>query len=116
MSVPDSELLVKIAEVLDVSVSELLGERIEKEEDKNDIAEQLMKINEQLIIKNKRSRRIWKTIAILVIVIIAVPIIIVFTAVILFSPNKKKVSYSETVSEELIYAEPIPAISPYNYS
>lgn len=116
LSVPDSELLVKIAEVLDVSVSELLGERIEKEEDKNDIAEQLMKINEQLIIKNKRSRRIWKTIAILVIVIIAVPIIIVFTAVILFSPNKKKVSYSETVSEELIYAEPIPAISPYNYS
>ncbi|MDO4384476.1 MAG: helix-turn-helix transcriptional regulator [Clostridia bacterium] len=63
LSVPDSDLLIRLAEVFEVSVGELLGERIEAEEKPNALAEQLSRINEQLAIRNRRAARIWKTIA-----------------------------------------------------
>lgn len=108
LSVPDSELLIKIAEVLEVSVSDLLGEKIEKEESKTDIAEQLMKINEQLIIKNNRSKRIWKTIAILIVILFVLPLIFIIVSAFLYSPHK--VTHSETVSETEIDDEPTSAV------
>lgn len=58
-SVPDADLLQKIADVLEVSVSQLLGEEKEMEQNRNEIAEQLSRINEQLAIRNRRSKRIW---------------------------------------------------------
>lgn len=57
-SVPDADLLQQIADVLEVSVSQLLGEEKEMEH-RNIIAEQLSRINEQLAIRNRRSKRIW---------------------------------------------------------
>lgn len=62
-SVPDAELLQKIAEVLEISVSQLLGEEKEMEH-RNAIAEQLSRINEQLAIRNRRSKRIWTAVGI----------------------------------------------------
>ena len=62
LSVPDSEMLVRLAEVFEVSVSELLGETSDFVPEKDSVAEQLALINEQLIIKNRRARRIWKVI------------------------------------------------------
>lgn len=62
-SVPDAELLQKIAEVLEVTVSQLLGEEKEMEH-RNAIAEQLSRINEQLAIRNRRSKRIWTAVGI----------------------------------------------------
>jgi len=59
LSVPDADMLQKIAEVLEVSVSQLLGREEEPEKDRNEVAEQLSRINEQLAIRNRRSRRIW---------------------------------------------------------
>ena len=64
LSVPDAELLVKLAEVLEVSVSTLLGGRVEGETEPNAVAEQLARINEQLVIKNRRAKRIWTVVAI----------------------------------------------------
>ena len=61
-SVPDADLLIKLADVLEVSVAELLGGNISDSEDTNELAEQLSRINEQLAIKNRRSRRIWKVV------------------------------------------------------
>ena len=61
LSVPDADTLIRLAEILEVSVSELLGAKIENENTASDVAEQLSRINEQLAIKNRRSRRIWKT-------------------------------------------------------
>lgn len=58
-SVPDADLLQKIAEVLEIPVSQLLGEEKELEQNRNEIAEQLSRINEQLAIRNRRSKRIW---------------------------------------------------------
>lgn len=48
LSVPDSELLIKLAEILEVPVSRLLGSKIEEEEQPDDLAEQLSRINERL--------------------------------------------------------------------
>jgi len=63
-SVPDADLLQKISEVLEVSVSQLLGEEKEMERGRNEIAEQLSRINEQLAIKNRRAKRIWTIIGV----------------------------------------------------
>ena len=59
LSVPDADMLQQIAEVLEVSVSQLLGKEEEPEKDRNEVAEQLSRINEQLAIRNRRSKRIW---------------------------------------------------------
>ena len=61
ISVPDAETLQRLADVLEVSVSELLGMPIE-EKQMNEVSIQLSRINEQLMIKNRRSSRIWKII------------------------------------------------------
>ena len=72
LSVPDSELLIKLAEILEVPVSRLLGSKIEAEEQPDALAEQLSRINEQFAIKNRRAKRVWKAIAFIVGGIIAV--------------------------------------------
>jgi len=66
LSVPDAELLVKLSEILEVPVSTLLGGRIEGETEPNAVAEQLARINEQLVIKNRRAKRIWTAVAIVI--------------------------------------------------
>ena len=50
--------------------------KIENENVASDVAEQLSRINEQLAIKNRRSRRIWKIVAIILAVIVLVNIFI----------------------------------------
>ena len=64
-SVPDSEMLVRLAEIFEVPVSQLLGGPIEPDAQPDALAEQLARINEQLVIKNRRSKRVWKTIGII---------------------------------------------------
>lgn len=58
-SVPDAEMLVKLADILEVPVSTLLGERIEPSADTNLIAQQLSRLNAQLAEKSMLSRRRW---------------------------------------------------------
>lgn len=70
LSVPDAEMLLKIAEEFEVSVSGLLGAKIEDEQNKSDVAEQLARINEQLAIKNRRAKRIWKVVGVIAVVYI----------------------------------------------
>ena len=77
LSVPDADVLQRLAEVLEVSVSQLLGaDTAEEPETRNEMAEQLARINEQLAIQNRRSRRIWKGVLIAVIVVFAIPAVI----------------------------------------
>ena len=65
-SVPDADLLQKLAEILEVPVSGLLGGMAEREPEQTDeIALQLSRINEQLAIRNRRGRRVWRFIGIL---------------------------------------------------
>ena len=82
ISVPDAIMIEKIADILDVTVNEILGGNINNEYDKNDISNQLAKINEQLVIKNRKSNIIWKLLAIILISIIAVNIFLIITGVV----------------------------------
>lgn len=94
LSVPDADLLVKLADVLEVSVAELLGGNIPNSEDTNELAEQLSRINEQLAIKNRRSRCIWKVVLGIIAAFVAINILLVVVGVI--SNN----SYREHTSVE----------------
>lgn len=76
LSVPDADTLIRLAEILEVSVSELLGAKIENENTASDVSEQLPRINEQLAIENRRSRRIWKVVAIVLAFIVLINIFI----------------------------------------
>ena len=63
-SVPDAEQLIKLAVILETTVSELLGTQVENEEESNQLAKELSRINTQLAIRNHRTRRVLKIIAI----------------------------------------------------
>ena len=98
LSVPDADVLCKIADVLDTDVSTLLGEAIITETDKNAVAQQLAKINEQLAMKNQRSKTIWKVI----VVILCIIVIFYILAIVVFSVISTKDitdSHSENVIE-----------------
>ncbi len=106
LSVPDADLLIRLAEILEVSVSELLGAKIKKENNTTDaFAEQLSRINEQLAIRNRRSRRIWKIVAIVLAVIVLINI---FTAVFFSVPTLNEGiqrNQSETTDQTQIIEE-----------
>lgn len=74
LSVPDSDLLIRLAEILDVNVSQLLGSKVEEKQDQNNLAQQLSRLNEQLAIKNNRSKKFWRILTIVLLVIILVRI------------------------------------------
>ena len=71
MSVPDSEQLIKIAVILETTVSELLGTQVENEEESTQLAKELSRINTQLAIRNHRMRRVLKIIAVALLVFVA---------------------------------------------
>lgn len=77
LSAPDADVLSKIADVLDTKVSVLLGGAIPEEDAPNAVAEQLAKISEQMAIRNRRSKRIWKTIGILLLAVVVFMILLV---------------------------------------
>ena len=106
LSVPDSELLIKLAEILEVPVSWLLGSKIEAEEQSDALAEQLSRINEQLAIKNRRAKRVWKAIAFIVGGIIAVYVLILILATVFtFSPNQSGTTDSSQSIESIVEKE-----------
>ena len=72
LSVPDSELLVSLADALNTPVSVLLGENIteEREDSLKEIAEKLEIINLQLAHKKETKRKIWHWIFISICIIL----------------------------------------------
>lgn len=101
-SVPDAEMLKKLAEILDTDVSQLLGSTIEQDANVNVIAEQLSRINEQLVIKNRRSRRIWKAIGSVFLVAVIINLLLAITGIIAFENYKYSDTYIEEYTEEII--------------
>ena len=98
LSVPDAAMLEKIAEVLETSVSQLLGAEIPSEKDRIELAEQLSRINEQLVIKNRRSHRIWKTVGIVLLVTVGINLLLIILSVAGFSTYQY--TNQETIVEE----------------
>lgn len=72
ISVPDAENLQKLADVLEVDVKQLLELEVDADAGtpNKELVEQLARINEQLIIKNRRARRIWKIVGIILLILL----------------------------------------------
>ena len=74
LSVPDAELLIQLAEVLDVEVSDLLGKKIEitqGQSEENALALELAKLNELLVVYGNKASNIKKKVGIIVGIILA---------------------------------------------
>lgn len=102
LSVPDAEMLQRIAEVFEVNVSQLLGAPINQNENIDVIAEQLSRINEQLVVKNNRSRKIWKTIGIILAIIIAGQLLLVVLGITAYKSYEVGTDTYEEYVEEFV--------------
>ena len=102
LSVPDAEMLQKIADVLESDVSQLLGAPIQQNDNTDVIAEQLSRINEQLAVKNNRSRKIWKAVGIILAIIIAGQMLLVALSVTAFKSCEVNTDTYEEYVEEIV--------------
>lgn len=100
LSVPDAEMLIRIADIFEISVSELLSANIENETSRNEIAEQLSRINEQLALKNRRGKLVLKVILGIIIGIIVLNICLVIVGIVSF--NSFKNDYTTVTNESEI--------------
>ena len=99
LSVPDADLLVRLAEVLEVSVSQLLGAGVPPEAPADQVAEQLARINEQLAIKNRRAKRIWQCVAGVLIGLVVLTLVLVLLNAVAFGAYDTEVqSQTQTMS------------------
>lgn len=102
LSVPDADALVRLSELYEVTVGDLLGAPPASDEtaapslDMREIAEQLSRINEQLVIRNRRSSRIWKIVGGVVIGWVLVYVIVTVLSVALFSVRWEAVTNEES--------------------
>lgn len=75
-SLPDSEMLILIAEKLDTSVNVLLGETITEDNSEiKAIAAKLELLNEQYAIRSDRRRKIWRAVFVAVIVLCSITVL-----------------------------------------
>ena len=103
LSLPDVDILSKIANVLETDVNILLDGQITTT-DQSEIVKQLAKINEQLTIKNRRYKKIMKTIAIilLIIVIFGILLVILNIGTFISISNSETTTTVETMIKEVI--------------
>ena len=81
LSVPDAELLLRLAEELEAPVSRLLGGPVEDEPASDQVAAHLAELNRLLAQRNRRSRLIWRVVAGVLIGIVALYVLLmVFSA------------------------------------
>lgn len=102
LSVPDADLLQRLAEILEVSVSQLLGGVPEAAPTVNEVAEQLSRINEQLAIKNRRTRRVLKVIGIVVAAAVLLQVLFAILSVVAFGAYSNNSSVTVSASEILV--------------
>lgn len=103
LSLPDVDMLSKIANVLETDVNILLDGQITTT-DQSEIVKQLAKINEQLTIKNRRYKKIMKTIAIilLIIVIFGILLVILNIGTFISISNSETTTTVETMIREVV--------------
>lgn len=101
-SVPDAEMLESIANLFEVSVSELLGSSVSgKEADFNEIANQLAILNEYLAKQARTRKKVLKIVLICFVAIVIIPIFIYIALFFMFSVNKTAKSIQMTTTVEL---------------
>lgn len=82
LSVPDADMLEKLANLLEVPVATLLGSSIKEEKENegyNEVAKQLAILNEQMVKQSRFRKRIIKT---LFIIFVLIPVSLIFLTII----------------------------------
>ena len=97
LSVPDADALIRLADALDTSVQALLGQTAGSPAEPSDLAEALMRINDQLAIQNRRRSRIWKVIAWVIGLFIAFHILLLILAYAGVAQYEGEVIESQTI-------------------
>lgn len=105
LSVPDADALVRLAETLDVTVPQLLGETIAADAQPSDIAAALSRINEQLAIQNRRRSRIWKTVAWVLGILLLINVLSIASATYFFSVQGDAVVEHTAATYEVVNDE-----------
>ncbi|MBU9743856.1 helix-turn-helix domain-containing protein [Lachnospiraceae bacterium ASD3451] len=105
ISVPDADMLIRISEILELSVSELLGAKITEEMNQSEVAEQLARINEQLAAKNRRTRRILRIVMGFLIGIVVFYIILLILSMASFNSFKNGKKVEVTAQTETVIPE-----------
>ena len=105
LSVPDADALVRLAETLDVTVPQLLGETIAVDAQPSDIAAALSRINEQLAIQNRRRSRIWKTVAWVLGILLLINVLSIASATYFFSVQGDAVVEHTAATYEVVNDE-----------
>ena len=95
LSVPDSDMLIRLAEIFEVNVSDLLGEKIEDEEKGDALTEQLVRINEQMSVRNRRSKMILKAVAGVIAVFIVLNLLLILMNMVSFD------SYHDSLDQQI---------------
>lgn len=103
LSLPDVDILSKIADILETDVNILLGGQMTTTS-QSEVAKQLAKINEQLIIKNRRHKKIMMIIvvALLTIVIFCILLVVFNRGTSISISNSETTTTVETIIKEVI--------------
>ena len=118
LSVPDAEMAIQIAEVLDTTVNVLMGEEIpvsEKTDFTKILASKLEVLNEQYSKQNEHRRKIWRVVFTVVLIVSAFSLIryLLFFGSIYHIKNIGDVSSSTSVT--VIGGGDVPAYIPILY-
>lgn len=99
LSVPDSEMLLLLAETLDVSVSVLLGESVSSEQAPTlqSLAEKLETLNEQFAERAEKTRKIWRIIFWISIAVASVVLLFELTALVFYLISTRTLPESEAI-------------------
>lgn len=103
LSLPDVDILSKIADILETDVNILLGGQMTTTS-QSEVAKQLAKINEQMIIKNRRHKKIMMIIvvALLTIVIFCILLVVFNRGTSISISNSETTTTVETIIKEVI--------------
>lgn len=101
-SIPDANMIQKISAILEVSISDLLGDYSINETNIDDFTETLNNINYELGKNNSRSVLLWKTVGIVSILSIIITVVI-FVTYLLMDSYYEKIFPEPTPLLELIY-------------
>ena len=100
ISVPDADLLIRLAEELDTTVAGLLGETISEQADETALSRQLSQLNGILAARNRRHRRICRIVGLAVLCVVLCFVLLIACNMVTFDrADVSQVETSEVVSD-----------------
>ena len=103
-SVPDAEMLERIANIFEVPVTVLLGNSVPEENETlgiDEVVKQLAVLNEQMAKQSRDRKRVWKTLTCIAIILLVVIILPIVTSIAAFSVYSSDTSTECTTTVDL---------------